>query len=151
MFQYKPEAQWTMSRQNIASRVRSHFQIPKFLFTIVWGTAGFQVTNLMIPQPNFKSEYFVNETIRSLIDKLFPGGRMPHASRVIEHLDNCRVHFSKHTQMFFDENFLLRVPQPPYSPDLGPSDFWLFGDMKVRCKDLNSKGQTRLFKESMTF
>jgi histone-lysine N-methyltransferase SETMAR len=23
------------------------------------------------------------------------------------------------------------VPHPPYSPDLAPSDFWLFGDVKT--------------------
>jgi hypothetical protein len=31
---------------------------------------------------------------------------------------------------FFDDNSLLRLPQPPYSQDLAPSDFWLFGYVK---------------------
>jgi hypothetical protein len=29
------------------------------------------------------------------------------------------------------ENHVLHVPHPPYGPDLAPSDFWLFGDVKT--------------------
>jgi hypothetical protein len=28
-----------------------------------------------------------------------------------------------------------RVPHPPYSPDLSPCDFWLFGILKQKIKD----------------
>jgi hypothetical protein len=31
----------------------------------------------------------------------------------------------------FIQNPLLHVPHPPYSPDLAPSDFWLFGRIKT--------------------
>jgi histone-lysine N-methyltransferase SETMAR len=46
-------------------------------------------------------------------------------------LDNCRVYFSKATQQFVTENHIGLVPHPPYSPDLAPSDFWLFGHVKT--------------------
>jgi hypothetical protein len=65
--------------------------------------------------------------MQPLIAKLFPIKRIPHTHRLIVHLDNCRVHFSKHSQKFFVDNSLLRLPQPLYSPDLVHSDFWLFG------------------------
>jgi aromatic ring-opening dioxygenase catalytic subunit (LigB family) len=29
------------------------------------------------------------------------------------------------------ENHIGRVPHPPYSPDLAPSDFWFFGHVKT--------------------
>jgi histone-lysine N-methyltransferase SETMAR len=45
-------------------------------------------------------------------------------------LDNYRVHFSKAPEQFITENHIGRVPHPPYSPDLAPPDFWLFGHMK---------------------
>jgi hypothetical protein len=44
------------------------------MITIIRGTAGFHVTNLMIPQRNFNSEDFINEIMQFLIVKLFPGG-----------------------------------------------------------------------------
>jgi histone-lysine N-methyltransferase SETMAR len=46
-------------------------------------------------------------------------------------LDNWRVHFSKATDQFITESHIGRVPHPPYSPDLGPSDFWLFDHVKT--------------------
>jgi hypothetical protein len=30
---------------------------------------------------------------------------------------------------------LDRIPHPPYSPDLSPCDFWLFGMLKQKIKD----------------
>jgi hypothetical protein len=35
------------------------------------------------------------------------------------------------TEQFFIETQLPHIPYPPYSPDLVPSDFWLFGHIKV--------------------
>jgi histone-lysine N-methyltransferase SETMAR len=46
-------------------------------------------------------------------------------------LDNCRVHFSKATEQFITENHIERAPHPPYSPDLTPSDLWIFGHVKA--------------------
>jgi hypothetical protein len=34
-------------------------------------------------------------------------------------------------EQFFVENQPLHVPHPPYSPDLAPSDFWLFERIKT--------------------
>jgi hypothetical protein len=114
------------------------------MFTIIWGTAGFHVTNLMISQRSFNSEYFINEIMQSLIAKLFPMGRIPHIHRLIVHLDNCRVYFSKHSQKFFDDNSLLRLPQPSYSPDLANSDFWHFGHVKSTLNGSKFEGRDEL-------
>jgi hypothetical protein len=46
-------------------------------------------------------------------------------------LDNCRVHFSKVAEQFLESNDILRILHPPYSQDLAPSDFWLFGRIKT--------------------
>jgi histone-lysine N-methyltransferase SETMAR len=46
-------------------------------------------------------------------------------------LDNCPVHFSNATEQFITENHIEHVPHRPYSPDLAPSDFWLFGHVKT--------------------
>jgi hypothetical protein len=114
------------------------------MFMIIWGTAGFRVTNLMISQRSFNSEYFINEIMRPLIAKLFPMGRIPHPHRLIVHLDNCRVHFSKDSQKFFDDNSLLRLPQPHYSQDLAPLNFWLFGHVKSALNGSKFEGPDEL-------
>jgi hypothetical protein len=46
-------------------------------------------------------------------------------------LDDCRVHVSKASEQFITENHIGRVHHSRYSPDLAPSDFWLFGHLKT--------------------
>ena len=40
------------------------------------------------------------------------------------HFDNARPHAAEHE---VDEMGFKKLPHPPYSPDLAPSDFFLFG------------------------
>jgi histone-lysine N-methyltransferase SETMAR len=46
------------------------------------------------------------------------------------HIDNAPRHNSRITQNFFWNNLLKRPPHPPYSPDISPSDFYRFGELK---------------------
>jgi histone-lysine N-methyltransferase SETMAR len=46
------------------------------------------------------------------------------------HVDNALAHNSRMMRNFFEYNPLKRLHHPPYSPDISPSDFSLFG--KVR-------------------
>jgi histone-lysine N-methyltransferase SETMAR len=66
-----------------------------------------------------------------MVAKVFPRGRIPHTGRLQLYLDNCRVHFSTATEQFITENQIEYVHHRPYSPDLVPSDFWLFGHVKI--------------------
>ena len=45
-------------------------------------------------------------------------------------MDNARVHRAKWVTQFMLANRLTNAPHPPYSPDLAPSDFYLFGKLK---------------------
>jgi hypothetical protein len=44
--------------------------------------------------------------------------------------------FFEYLKRFFDESFPVIVSHPSYSPDLVPSDFWLFGHIKTSLVDL---------------
>jgi hypothetical protein len=45
---------------------------------------------------------------------------------------------------FFDDNSLLRLPKPLYSPDLAPSDFCLFGHVKSALNGSKFEGPDEL-------
>jgi hypothetical protein len=47
------------------------------------------------------------------------------------HHDNAPSHTAMAVQQFLARNNILIVPYPPYSPDLAPSDFWLFPTLKM--------------------
>jgi hypothetical protein len=46
------------------------------------------------------------------------------------HAENGRPHIAKKVTEFIAGNDVKRVPHPPYSPDLAPCDFYLFGHIK---------------------
>ena len=46
------------------------------------------------------------------------------------HHDNTPTHASGLLQSFLAKHQIAQVTQPPYSPDLGPCDFWLFPKLK---------------------
>jgi hypothetical protein len=51
---------------------------------------------------------------------------------LIVYADNARPHTAAAatSQKFMEENGMIRAPHPYYSPDLTPSDFYLFGYVK---------------------
>jgi histone-lysine N-methyltransferase SETMAR len=101
------------------------------MLTAIGGVNGFHLMDLMPPECRFNTQYFVEHVMAPLVQTVFPQGRTRYTPGLNIHLDNCRVHFSKVTERFFIENQLLHVPRPPYSPDLAPSDFWLFRRIKT--------------------
>jgi hypothetical protein len=51
------------------------------------------------------------------------------------HLQNARPHNSKKSNECLTEFRARRVPHPVYSPDLAPSDFFLFGTVKAELQN----------------
>jgi histone-lysine N-methyltransferase SETMAR len=51
---------------------------------------------------------------------------------MVIHADNARPHTALRTRAVMAENSMKPAPHPPYSPDLAPSDFNLFGYAKGR-------------------
>ena len=52
------------------------------------------------------------------------------------HLDNCRVDNSKKSNEWYNKNGVVRMLHPPYSQDLAPSDYFLFGYEKEKLSRL---------------
>jgi len=50
------------------------------------------------------------------------------------HHDNATDHAALLTRRFLTDNNMTVVPQPPYSPDLAPSNFFLFPKLKMKFK-----------------
>ena len=50
------------------------------------------------------------------------------------HHDNAPAHRSSLVSDFLEKYGTVTVPQPPYSPDLAPADYFLFPKLKMRLK-----------------
>jgi histone-lysine N-methyltransferase SETMAR len=58
----------------------------------------------------------------------------PERNTFLLHHDNARPHCRAQTQDATTSPKFTVVPHPPYSPDMAPSDFWLFPKLKETLK-----------------
>jgi hypothetical protein len=64
------------------------------------------------------------------IKNWWKGQKAGGTRKLIVHADNPRPHTAKSSMDFMDANRMTQAPRPPYSPDLAPSDFFLFREAK---------------------
>ncbi len=78
----------------------------------------------------------VNQQVFRAIFRRFDAAhrrRRPHSTvhgRRFLHMDNAPAHKATLTLALIQQLGWTRMPHPPYSPDLTPSDFWLFHRLK---------------------
>ena len=57
----------------------------------------------------------------------------------------------KAKRKYLEENKVVRIDHPPYSPDLAPSDFYLFGYIKNAFANIVLNSMEEAVKEIMAF
>jgi transposase len=80
----------------------------------------------------FHTEFYRDNTLAALTE-LQPedGGR-----KLVVHADSARVHTAQKCRTLCEENGMQLALYPPYSSDLAPSDFFLFGYVEERLKGM---------------
>ena len=71
--------------------------------------------------------------LKARINRLRPVMQM---QRVLFHHDNAPPNIGRKTRETIDSMGWTTLPHPPYSPDLAPSDYHLFGPMKLHMKGI---------------
>jgi hypothetical protein len=120
--------QWLPPGEKPAVRERLTAKTPKIMLTIVWNTEGFHVVEIIPKGAKFDADYFCHSILRALVPDDGDVGRR----KMVIHADTSRPHTALRTRPFMAENAIKPAPHPPYSPDLAPSDFDLFGYVKGR-------------------
>lgn len=120
---------WLQSDEKVPERERPTIQSKKLMLTIVWNPNGFHLINVLSSGCKFNASHYVTNVLGPLTDwrAVQAGGSR---RKLIIHADNARPHVATVTQQFLEHNAMKRAPHPAYSPDLAPSDFYLFGYVK---------------------
>jgi hypothetical protein len=101
----------------------------RWMVTIVWNLRGIQIIRVLPNGCTFDSSYYQSEMPKPFSERR-SGQAGAAGGTLIVHADNTRRHTAAESQQFMEENMMVRAPYPPYSPDLTPSDFDLFGLIK---------------------
>jgi transposase len=93
---------------------------------------GFSLIVVLPKGPALNAKYYRDNIFASLTQfQPEDDGR-----KLVVHADKARAHTAQKCRTFCEENELRLAPHPPYSSDLAPSDFFLFGYVKELLKGM---------------
>ena len=97
----------------------------KVMASVFWDAHGILINDYHEKSKNINSGYYM-----ALLDRLSAEIRKkrPHMQKkkVLFHQGNAPYHKSMKTMVKLNELSFKLLPHPPHSPDLAPSDYWLF-------------------------
>ena len=140
------EIQWLPREEKPPDRIEQKIGSKKYMVTIFWNPNGFLIVEALDDNMVFNADYFRDEILEQINCKTSED-RETLENNLILHYDNARPHISKKVQEYLEQNGIIRAPQPPYSPDIAPSDFYLFGYMKEQLKGCKFSSKEALLSE----
>ena len=108
----------------------------KVMATVFWGTKGIIMLDFLPKISTITGVYYAN-----LLDQLRTAIREKRRGKlskgVLLQQDNARVHTCKVAMDAVERNEYELIPHPAYSPDLVPSNFFLFPNLKKDIRGLH--------------
>lgn len=143
---YDYERQWVVSGEEPDFRVKKMISSEKLMISVFWNPNGIVLVDALPKGQKFNSEYYINNILKKLHES---GGGFPdtNGKKLNVHADNARPHTSKMTIRYFETHGMKKVPHPAFSPDLAPSDFFLFGYVKLKLEGQSFTSRDELFSE----
>ena len=103
------------------------------MLTIFWNPHRFFLVKLLPSGLKFNGTYFINEILEPLHEIMNDSSEEPER-KIILHYDNAKPHTSRKVFEYLESHNMEKAPQPPFSPDIAPSDFYLFEYVKDQLK-----------------
>lgn len=132
---YTPETktqskQWTLKGEPAPKKAKTVPSAGKVMATVFWDSRGVILIDYLEKGKTITGAYYA-----TLLDKLKAEieEKRPHLQKkkILFHQDNAPSHTSMVAMAKIHELRFELLDHPPYSPDLAPSDFFLFPRLKV--------------------
>lgn len=131
---YDPESkeeskQWKHSGSPTPIKFRSTPSAGKILATIFWDCEGVLMIDYLSHRATITGDYYANLLVK-LREEIKKKRRGKISKRIRLLHDNAAPHRSKVALTAIKDCGFELLSHPPYSPDLAPSDYFLFPDLK---------------------
>jgi histone-lysine N-methyltransferase SETMAR len=110
------------------------------MVTIAWNALGFHLVEALLKGMHSNAEYYRDHILTKLIRLRPQAGER----NLVIHADNASPHPAEKCRTFCAENGLRLATHAPYSPDLAPSDFFLFDYVKDRLQRIGFASREEL-------
>ena len=121
--------QWLRPGSSGPKKFKTQPSAGKVMATVVWDANGVIMLDFLPKRNTITGVYYAN-----LLDQLRTAIREERRGKLSKDVflqqDNARVHTCKVTMDTVEQNGYELIPHSAYSPDLAPSDFFLFLNLK---------------------
>jgi histone-lysine N-methyltransferase SETMAR len=131
LYSYPFGSYWGKSAEPRKEIPRSGFQTPKSMLVLCWGVRSVPVSTFPQKGKTMTASLFQETVVNPLISL---NETLPENQKLLVHWDNAPAHTAKSTKAVIERSGLAVLQQPPYSPDLAPCDFFLFGYLKCHLR-----------------
>jgi histone-lysine N-methyltransferase SETMAR len=104
-------------------------QSKKLMLTIIWNPQKSHLINVLPKGCKFNAGYYIIELLSPLSDWRRTQQRRTDRKLLID-ADNAYPHIVQASRDFLEVYGMKQVPHPPYSSNLTPTDFYVFGHVK---------------------
>lgn len=131
---YSPEnkqasKEWRKRGEAGPVKAKTRLSAGKVLATVFWDSQGVLLLDFLHDQRTVNAAYYC--TLLNQVKAAYRSKRRGQPVRdVILLHDNARPHTANETRLKLEEMSWETLEHPPYSPDLSPCDFYMFGPLK---------------------
>ena len=145
---YDPESlqqskQWKHPGSPRPTRARMDPRAGKIMATIFWDAEGILMIDYLPHNVKITGQYYAN-LLHQLRDNIREKRRGKLRRGVLLLHDNAPVHKSRLSMAAIHECGFQLINHPLYSPDLAPSDYFLFGDLKQHIRGTRFRDDNEL-------
>jgi hypothetical protein len=146
-FQYSSnsDSMFSDSRENVLPRIRQDISASQTMITIFFTSRRLLVLEALPKGTKFNQDYFIQCIYPRLYREKTRISRKTDFPAFLVHMHNSMCHNGRKVSEKFAQRSIERAPHPPYSPDISPCDFWLFGILKHNMKDQEFQSQQAIF------
>jgi hypothetical protein len=118
-------------------QIRTMISSKKTMISAYFTRQGLVSIEALPETERFHSTFFTETILASIVQSLIASRPKMQARCYWIHIDDAKPHNSGLSLRKTEELGFTWLPQPPYSPDLAPSDFFLFGYLKKELQGMN--------------
>ena len=141
VYYYEPEnkaqsRQWVGPGSLRPKKFKTQPFAGKVMATLFWDAEGVIILDFLPKRSTITGVYYAN-LLDQLRTAICEKRRCKLSKGVLLQLDNARVHICEVARDAVKRNGYELIPHPAYSPDLAPSDFFLFPNLKKDIRGLH--------------
>lgn len=155
VYHYTPDskrssAQWLERGEKRPKRPRTQTSAGKVLASVFWDAQGILFIDYLQKGLTLNSDYYMKllVTLKQVIGEKRP---KMQKKKILFHQDNAPCHKSAVTMKKLDDLGYELLPHPPYSPDLAPSDYYLFSNLKLHLQGRRYKSNEEVIDETNAY